>query len=79
MEGTILNEFDVTIYKKENVDLSKGIEEIWAKISNSDTGELIEKCIWWKDNKGRYHDESMNLPSEFRDKVDNAWIEFTRK
>lgn len=72
-------EYDVTIYSKKESLLNHRLEEIWAKIMNLSTGELIDFCIWWKDDKGRIHDESPNLPIELRDLVDNAWIESCRK
>jgi hypothetical protein len=60
--------------KKENIK-----EEIWAEIINVDNGKKQKMLIWWKDNEGFYHDESPNLPIEFRDIVDNAWIRSANK
>jgi hypothetical protein len=75
----LLNEYDVTIYDKKDSLLNHRLEEIWAKIMNITTGESMDVCIWWKDDKGRIHDESPKLPIELRDIVDNAWIENLRK
>ena len=79
MGDYILQEYDVTIYDKKDSLPYHRLDEIWAKIFNPSTGESIKACIWWKDDKGRFHDESPNLPVELRDVVDNAWIESFRK
>jgi len=75
----ILQKYDVTIYGKKDSLLKHRLEEIWAKILNMSTGETMDVCIWWKDDKGRIHDESPKLPVELRDVVDNAWIESYHK
>ena len=54
-------------------------EEIWAEINNRETGERLNKCIWWRDIKGCFHDESPSLPLKFRDIVDDAWIRSVKK
>ncbi len=79
MGDCILSEYDITIYDKKESGLSQTLDEIWAKIVNISTGELLDVCIWWKDDKGRIHDETTKLPVELRDAVDNAWIESLRR
>jgi len=64
--------------------IKKGFEgkdktEIWAEIKNLKTSESMRKLIWWEDESGVFHDETPNLPIEFRDEVDNAWIEKRRQ
>jgi hypothetical protein len=54
-------------------------EEIWAEIFNYNSGEIMKKLIWWRDNKGLFHDESSNLPIKYRDMVDTAWISAAKK
>ena len=53
--------------------------EIWAEITDRITRRIINKRIWWKDNEGVYHDGVPDLPIEFREAVDNAWLEKSRK
>ena len=53
----------------------RNITEIWAKIINIKTNDTIKKLIWWKNEDGIVHDESKELPIEFRDMVDNAWLQ----
>ena len=53
--------------------------EIWATITNKDTNETMDKLVWWEDDNGVFHDETPNLPIEFRDLIDNAWIEKKRQ
>ena len=74
-----MREYDVTIYDKKDSLRNHRLEEIWAKILNVRTGKLVNMCIWWKDDKGSFHDESSKLPVELRDLVDNAWIESFHK
>ena len=50
------------------------IIEIWARIINLDTKEKIKKLIWWKNSDGIFHDESGNIPTEFRSIIDNEWM-----
>jgi hypothetical protein len=52
--------------------------EIWANITNLNTNESMDKLIFWKDDNGVLHDETPNLPTEIRDKIDNLWIEKKR-
>ncbi|HMA83337.1 MAG TPA: hypothetical protein VKP59_03820 [Candidatus Thermoplasmatota archaeon] len=63
--------------------IREGIEgkektEIWAKITDQNTKKTTDTLIWWEDDDGTFHDETPNLPSDLRDKVDNAWIEKRR-
>jgi hypothetical protein len=51
---------------------------IWVKIKNLKTGEIINKHIWWRDKDGIMHDDSVNLPAQIRDLVDNTWLEYRR-
>ena len=53
--------------------------EIWAEIKNKETNTTMNKLIWWEDEDGAYHDGTPGLPTELREKVDNAWIEKSRK
>lgn len=70
-----------------SVDVSKMVKkgerglttEIWAEIKDRENDETVEKRIWWEDNEGVHHDETVDLPPELRDAVDNAWIEKKRK
>ncbi len=52
--------------------------EIWAEITNLDTGKIMKKLIWWKDEDGVFHDGTPDLPVDLRADVDNAWIEQSR-
>ncbi|MCK4332187.1 MAG: hypothetical protein KAV40_01255 [Thermoplasmatales archaeon] len=52
--------------------------EIWAEITNLDTGKTMKKRIWWKDDNGVFHDGTPGLSVNLRDAVDNAWIEQSR-
>jgi hypothetical protein len=71
-------------YKVElNKIIKDGVEgkqktEIWANITNLNTNESMDKLIFWKDDNGVLHDETPNLPTEVRDKIDNLWIEKKR-
>jgi hypothetical protein len=71
--------YEVKIRKINNDDNPDIRKEIWANIVNQKTGEIIKRRIWWEDNKKIFHDESYNIPPKFRDLVDNAWIEQSRK
>ena len=53
--------------------------EIWAEITNKETTTKMNKLIWWEDENGVFHDGTPGLPTELREKVDNAWIEKSRK
>ena len=53
----------------------RNITEIWARIINIKTNDTIKKLIWWKNEDGIVHDESKELPIEFRDMVDNALLQ----
>ena len=53
--------------------------EIWAEITNKKTYVTLDKRIWWEGEEGVFHDGTSELPVEFRDAVDNAWIEKSRK
>ena len=74
----------MTDYKVElNKIIKEGVEgkqktEIWANITNLNTNESMDKLIFWKDDNGVLHDETPNLPTEVRDKIDNLWIEKKR-
>ena len=50
------------------------VTEIWARIINTRTNDIIKKMIWWKNGDGVFHDESKDLPIKFRDIIDNAWL-----
>ena len=63
--------------RKNTKDKSK--TEIWAEIKNIRTGITMNKLIWWKDNNGIYHDGTVDLPTDLRKIVDNAWIERCRR
>ena len=52
--------------------------EIWAFIKNLRTSENLKKLIFWEDEHGHFHDETPNLPIEYRNLIDNAWIEKKR-
>jgi len=41
--------------------------------------KTMNKRIWWESEDGVFHDGTSELPVEFRDAVDNAWIEKSRK
>ena len=60
--------------KKGNIN-----QEIWAEITNLDTGNIMKKRIWWKDDYGVFHDGTPGLPIALRGIVDNAWIEQSKK
>lgn len=66
-----------------NKVIKNGVEgknktEIWAKITNEETHEAMDRLVFWEDENGLFHDETPNLPVELRDLVDNAWIEKKR-
>ncbi len=56
----------------------RNISEIWAKIINVKTNYTIKKLTWWKKEDGIVHDELKDLLMEFRDMVDNAWLQAVR-
>ena len=62
---------------KTGID-GKSKTEIWAKIRRLDSSHVEKKLIFWEDEEGQFHDETPNLPVEYRDLVDNAWIEKKR-
>ena len=72
--------YDVEITRlfKDREDGSK-MTEIWAKIIECKSGKEMNKKIWWEDEEGIFHDGTIDLPSELRKPVDNAWIEKRRK
>ena len=53
--------------------------EIWAEITDQETNTIMNKLIWWQDEKGVFHDNTPNLPVHLRKLIDNAWIETSRK
>ena len=61
------------INKRDTNNINKS--EIWAKITNKITNNIIEKRIFWIDKNGIINDDSVKLPPNIRDLVDNAWIE----
>ena len=75
---SLMTAYDVEIDKVLRKGLSGDKTEIWAKITNLDTLETMEKLIWWEDENGVFHDETINLPAELRSIIDNAWIEKKR-
>ena len=62
---------------KTGID-GKNKTEIWAKIRRLDSSEVDKMLIFWEDEEGHFHDETPNLPVEYRDLIDNAWIEKKR-
>jgi len=73
-------EYDINIKRLLKGDGKDNIKtEIWAEITNRSTCETMNRRIWWEDDDGIFHDETPYLPIEFRDAVDNAWIEKSRK
>jgi len=56
----------------------RNISEIWAKIINVKTNYTIKKLTWWKKEESIVHDELKDLLMEFRDMVDNAWLQAVR-
>ncbi|MEA3458551.1 MAG: hypothetical protein U9R21_07735 [Candidatus Thermoplasmatota archaeon] len=75
-----MSEYDVNIKRLLEEGKKGNIKtEIWAEITNLDTGKTMKKRIWWKDDDGVFHDGTSKLPVEFRDAVDNAWIEKSRR
>lgn len=71
--------YSVKIDKILKSGLTGDKTEIWARITNLETSETIDKLIWWEDENGVFHDESSSLPTELRSIVDNAWIEKSRR
>jgi len=69
---------NITRMKKEG-EKGNFRTEIWAEITNKETMMKMNKLIWWEDDNGVFHDGTPNLPIEIRKKVDNAWIEKSRK
>ena len=75
-----MSEYDVNIKRLLKESKRDDIKtEIWAEITNRDTCETMNRRIWWEGEDGVFHDETPYLPIEFRDAVDNAWIEKSRK
>ena len=70
----------IKIHKKLRKDEDGNIRtEIWADIKDKDAGTMTSRLIWWEDDNGIYHDGTPNLAPELRRKIDNAWIEKSRK
>ncbi len=75
-----MNEYKVEIDRIIKKDVGgEDRTEIWAKIQNMETNQVMNKRIWWEDENGLFHDETPNLPVDLRDLVDNAWIEKRRE
>jgi len=75
-----MSEYDVNIKRLLKEGETGNIKtEIWAEITNKNTCETMNRRIWWKDDNGIFHDGTPKLPVEFRDAVDNAWIEKSRR
>ena len=75
-----MSEYDVNITRMSKKGTSGNIlSEIWAEITNTDNFETYKKRIFWQGDDGIHHDETPSLPVDFRDAVDNAWIEKRRK
>ena len=70
--------YNVKIDKVLKSGLAGDKTEIWARITNLETSETMDKLIWWEDENGIFHDETSSLPVELRSIVDNAWIEKRR-
>jgi hypothetical protein len=68
-------EIEINEILKNDLD-TKNKNGIWAKIKNINTGEIINKRIWWKDSEGIIHDGTIDLPVKIRDLIDNAWFEY---
>ena len=77
---TYMPGYDIEIHKllKEGKDGSIKTE-IWTKITDKQTYKTISKRIFWEDDDGVYHDETPSLPAELRGRIDNVWIEKSRK
>ena len=75
-----MSNYDIKISKllKDSKD-GKIKTEIWTKIKNRETSKIINKRIWWQDDKGVYHDATPELPINLRKRIDNLWIEMRRK
>ncbi|RLF38941.1 MAG: hypothetical protein DRN12_07695 [Thermoplasmata archaeon] len=71
--------YNVRIDKILKSGLTGDKTEIWARITNLETSETMDKLIWWEDENGLFHDETSNLPAELRSIIDNAWIEKSRR
>lgn len=73
-------DYDINIHRllKEGKDGTIKTE-IWAETTQEDSGQKINKLIWWEDDDGVFHDGTMDLPVSLRELVDNAWIEQIRK
>ncbi len=74
-----MSEYTIKIKKILKEEKGKIKTEIWTDIQNKETGKTITKRIWWKDDQGIYRDGTGELPSQFRESVDNIWIEKSRK
>jgi len=75
-----MSEYDVNIKRLLKEGKKGNIKtEIWAEITNKKTYVIINKRIWWEGEDGVFHDGTSELPVEFRDAVDNAWIEKSRR
>jgi hypothetical protein len=75
-----MKNYNINIYKiKNNNNQKHNKSEIWAKITNKITNISIEKRILWIDENGIINDESVKLPPNIRDLVDNVWIERCKK
>jgi len=72
--------YDIKISKLlKNCKDGKQKTEIWTRITNKKTSEIISKRIWWEDERGIYHDATPELPIALRKQLDNIWIEMSRK
>ena len=75
-----MSEYDVNIKRLLKEGKKGDIKtEIWAEITNKKTYVTMNKRIWWEGEDGVFHDGTSELPVEFRDAVDNAWIKKSRK
>jgi hypothetical protein len=58
----------------------KILDEIWADITDNNTGLLLKKRIWWRDKNGIFHDDDISdLSAKLRDLIDNMWIETMKR
>jgi len=75
-----LSDYDIEITRMiKDGERGNNKIEIWAEITNKETTTKMNKLIWWEDENGVFHDGTPGLPTELREKVDNAWIEKSRK
>jgi len=75
-----MSDYDIRINRLLKESRDGAIKtEIWTKIKDKKTCEIVSKRIWWEDNNGIYHDGTPDLPIELRKDIDNAWIEKSRK